>query len=1190
MRCPSCEWDGPDEARFCASCGTRLAGRCAACQADLPPAARFCASCGTPVADSAAAAPAEHEPQRGRESAATSERRRVSVLFVDLANFTSLAEAMDPEEVRAVQSRYFEVARSVVATYGGTIEKFIGDAVMAVWGTPSAHEDDPERAVRAALAVVYAVDRIGGAASGRDLRARAAVTTGEAAVTIGAIGQGMVAGDLVNVAARLQGRAPLGGVLVDRPTRDHVPGASFQRIGSMSLKGRSARIEVFRATDVTVDPGGGTSTAHTGPLIGREQEFRELTDLLGRVMHDRRSRLVSLTGIAGIGKSRLAWELGRWVDAQPDEIAWHEGRAVAYGEGVAFAALAQMVRRRARIADGAPPELALRQLASSIEEFVRDEAERRWIEPRLAVLLTRDQVGSFDRDELFAAWRRFFERVAERTPAVFVFEDLQWADPAMIDFIEYLATWSKSLPILVVALARPDFLDDHPTWGTGVGSLTALTLQRLPDDAMRQLLDQRAPGLSPALIGQIIERAGGVPLYAVEVARMLHDRRTGTPAERRRTSRVAVEQGGTGELVPDSLQGVLAERIDGLAPGERRLLLAAAVLGHRFRPDALVSVTGGDPARVRERIDGLVRREFLVLDGELTSPGRGELGFVQDLVREVAYQRLPRSERRTLHLAAAQYLESLDDDVAEQLAGHLVEVHRLTTQPREALRIARRAVAALRHAADGAFALHVPGRALGLLEAALRLAEERQRPMILAEAGDAARAAGRPETAEAHLRELITLQLAAGDRSAAARTRARLASVLLSSQRNEPALRELEAAMRAIRGWSDDPSGVELAAQLARVHLVMGDDRTGLDWSARALAAAERMELSAVAIDLRVTRGTARFGLGEHEAGLADLRSAIEQAQEVGVLRVELRARNNEAWALLGDDPRAAMETARQGLELATTMGLGDLAVPLADLACTAAIETGDWAWALETIRELEERGLPEFFRVVLRASVATIETLRGSPRAMVTLDELEPLPPETDGQVLAGVRHARAWSALLAGDLASAQRLADEATEGYVGADPAYQRALAIRARLWNGDTRSASVGLADLASSAPWGRATEATVATLRAGVDALRGRTGAARAYRRARESWESLGLPLQLAMCMLDEQRLLPAEAPSGELAQVLTDLGADGLLRLIERPRARGPAARSRRPSGRTGSRSGGARRSPPATDPGPPPD
>ena len=1198
MRCSICDAETSEAARFCAMCGTRLGATCPHCNADVASGARFCGSCGAALLAGSEALTAEGPPQA--LAAPPAERRRISVLFVDLENFTALAESMDPEEVRAVQSRYFEVARSIVATYGGTIEKFIGDAVMAVWGAPVAHEDDAERAVRAAIALVRGVGRLGGAASGRALQARAAVTTGEGVVTIGATGQGMVSGDLVNVAARLQSRAPVGGVLVDRTTRDRAPDAArFEPIGSIALKGRHGRLAAFRATAARPTRQGRQHGSHTGPFVGRDRELNELTDLYRGVARERRSRLVSVTGIAGIGKSRLAWEFSEWLESLPDEVAWHAGRAPAYGEGIAFAAVAEMVRRRIRLTEGAPPELVRRQLAAGLEEFVRDETERRWIEPRLAVLLDREEPEAFDRDELFAAWRRFFERVSDLTPVVLVFEDLQWADASLLDFVEYLAAWSREHPILIVAVARPELLDRRPSWGTGLRSFTALHLERLPDDAMRELLAGRAPGLPVPLVDRILGRAGGVPLYAVEVVRILGDGRHDSPGsvepERRRASRTASEAPADSIEVPDSLHGVIAARIDAIPALERRLLLAAAVLGHRFRPEALISVGGADAAATRERTEGLVRRELLGLDDEIGSPGHGHLGFVQDLVREVAYHTLSRTERRGMHLAAARYLETLpDDDVAEPLAGHLREAHRLAPDHPDAVRLARRAVAALRRASRDATRLHVPERALGLLEEALRLTDSaEQRTVLLEEGADAARAAARLDLAEGHLRELVKLRTDLGQQKPAALARARLASVLLAAQRNEPALAELEAAMRAVRNIGADPSGVELAAQLARARLLVGDDRDGLEWSERALAAATRLGLETVATDVLVTRGTARFRLGEEEAGLADLRQAIVQAQASGSLHTELRARNNLAWLMVADDPRVTLEQARQGFDLASAMGLGDIAVQLADVACAAAIDTGEWAWALATTAELEGRGISDAYRIDLATSVAVIHALQGDTRAAALLDALEPLPADTDGQVVAGVQHARAWCAFVTGAFGEAHRLADAAIAGSFGAERAQQRALAARASLWQADREAAVADLAELEALGVAGRATSAMVTTLRAGIAALDSDPGARASYRQAAEAWRELDLPLQLALCLLDEHRLRAGkDVDAAERDGVLRTLGAEGLARLAGGEAASlsprlAPArpARSPRPTASTASRLDGVRRRRRATDP-----
>jgi tetratricopeptide (TPR) repeat protein len=545
----------------------------------------------------------------------------------------------------------------------------------------------------------------------------------------------------------------------------------------------------------------------------------------------------------------------------------------------------------------------------------------------------------------------------------------------------------------------------------------------------------------------------------------------------------------------------------------------------------------------------------------------------------VAYGTLARSERRALHLAAARYLESAGDEAAEPLAGHLFEAHRLTEEPRERLRLARRAVSALRASARQAMVVHVPDRALDLLERALRLSEGTdERPLVLAEGADAARAAGRLDVAETHLRELIGLQVAARQRQAAARTRARLASVMLTAQRNAPALEELESALRTVRGWPRDPTGVEIAAQLARAQLVMGEDVEALTWAERALGAARSLALPAIELDVLVTRGTARLSTGDVDGGLADLRDAIAAAQEAGSLNTELRARNNLAWSLLDEDPREAMRTAREGAELATAMGVGDAAIPLADIACTAAVETGDWAWAITTIDGLAERGMTHAFRVVFAATATTIRALRGVASPAAPLDALEPFPTDIDTQVMAAVHQARAWVALLSGSLEEARRLADDAIAGYVGSDPSYQRALATRASLWLGDLDAARTSLDRLGGPGQTGRAARATSATMRAGIAALAGDPGAPDAFDRAAAEWRALDAPLQAALCLLDRHRLLGDGRQ--ELDVTLADLGAAGLRRLSRRAAPRRPA-RSPRPTAGTARRSGAGRPRPP---------
>jgi class 3 adenylate cyclase/tetratricopeptide (TPR) repeat protein len=1157
MPCPNCGSPNVETARFCGSCGERLTATCPHCRADVAPDRRFCNACGGLLPH--AAGPDEQAAADGSGASLPSERRLVSVLFVDLEEFTTLAEFLDPEDVRNLQSQYFEGARSIVARYGGTVEKFIGDAVMAVWGTAAAHEDDGERAVRAALEILAAVSKLRGATSGRRLSARAAVASGEAAVTLGVEGQGIVAGDLVNTAARLQAAAPSNGVLVDDLTRRLVGDAvSFAASGPTTLKGRSALVTTWQAEGLADGRLRGRAAGHAGPFVGRGREFAELTELWHRTVATGRSRIVSVLGIAGIGKSRLVWEFERHMDSLPEPLAHHVGRAPSYGEGITFAPLAEMVRRRARISEGTESEVARLQLEATLAEFVPDEVERLWMKPRLATLLDPGSDVAYERDDLFAAWRRFFERVSEWAPVLLVFEDLQWADPALLDFIDYVGTWSRAHPILIVTLARPELLDARPTWGAGHHSFTAIRLEPLLDEEMGQLLTALAPTLPPFPVQRIVERAGGVPLYAVEVLRMLVDRgqaRTGVRGLELLAPLAEVE-------IPETLHLLVSARIDAQPPAERGMLLNASVLGRRFSPDALAVISRLDAKVARDRIASLIRRELVTVDDEPRSPGRGQLSFVQDVVRSVAYRTLSRRERRSLHLAAADYLETLHDvELVEAIAEHLVEAHGAIPDHPDASVAAVRAVSALRGAATRALALRVPARALDHLQRALELVDDDvARATLWQDAAVAARGAARFDLAETYLRQLIDWHMGNGSQADAARARAQLASLLLATERHGSAIEELEAALEDLGGLPPDATGAELNGQLARAFVLVGEDQQALDWADRTIDAARELGLPGVAVDALITRGTASMRLGDNRAGLADLDEAVADAERLDLVGAQLRALNNRAWLTVPDDPHAALETARTGLELATRMGVGDMALQLAEVVCAVALQTGDWDVALAVYDETRQRPQSPALRILFAASEATLRALRGEDAGAV-LDALEPLDPATDPQVLSAIDQARAWMAFLDGRLEDAQRLAELAAGRSFGAERHAVMALAIRACLWLEDEDGVASGMSRLSQFGVPGRAAAATELTARAGARALAHDAAAPSTYDEAVSAWRSLRLPLHLALCLTERHRLVrgaegvPGSADLEEAEAILEGLNAAGVLRAIRLARA-----------------------------------
>ena len=555
-----------------------MAVGCAACGAPLASGARFCAQCGTPVDPTAvgAAAPGTPPPNPSTSDPAgsTSERKLVSVLFADLVGFTSLAEGRDAEAVRDLLSTYFERCQEVIGRYGGTVEKFIGDAVMAVWGAPIAHENDAERAVRAALDLLEEVRTLG-----PGLQARAGVLTGEAAVTIGATNQGLVAGDIVNTASRLQSVAQPGTVLVGERTEQAANSAvAFEPAGEQELKGKVAPVPAFRAVRVIAERGGrGRTDGLEAPFIGRDDEYRLLRDLVHATTRDKRPRMVSIMGVAGVGKSRMAWELSKYLDGVVESIYWHGGRSPAYGEGITFWALGEMVRGRLGLVEGDDEAATRAAVGRGVETWLQDDQERRWVERALLALLGAESPTGVAREELFSAWRTFFERIAEQGTVVLVFEDLHWADAGLLDFIDHLLDWSTGKPIIVVTLARPELLERRPEWGAGRRTFVGIALEPLPADRVGEILEALAPGLPSDGVAAIVDRADGIPLYAVETVRML-------VAE----GRLVAEDGRyrpAGDLselaVPATLQALIAARLDALEPADRVLHLRC----RRARPE-----------------------------------------------------------------------------------------------------------------------------------------------------------------------------------------------------------------------------------------------------------------------------------------------------------------------------------------------------------------------------------------------------------------------------------------------------------------------------------------------------------------------------------------------------------------------------------------------------------------------------
>jgi class 3 adenylate cyclase/tetratricopeptide (TPR) repeat protein len=943
--CAACSTENEPGRKFCGECGAQLSRSCPSCATANPAGTKFCGECGVALTSAASPLPPP--------AAAHAERRLVSVLFADLVGFTTSSESRDAEDTRELLSRYFDTARTVIERYGGAVEKFIGDAVMAVWGAPIATEDDAERAVRAALDVVHAVPGLDAS-----LEARAAVLTGEAAVTLGATDQGMVAGDLVNAASRVQSLAAPGSVLVGESTRRASDAAIvYEDAGQHELKGRSESVRLYRALRVVANRGGeGRSVGLEAPFVGRDRELRLVKETFHATAGDGRAHLLSVVGVAGIGKSRLSWEFEKYIDGLTASAWWHRGRCLAYGEGIAYWALAEMVRMRVSATEDEPADKVAERLHEALPQYVPDEDDRAFVEPRLQQLLgVTDRVAT-DKQDLFSGWRLFLERMAEQNPVVLVVEDIQWADASMIEFLHHLMEWSRSSAIFVLTLARPEVSERHPTWGAGLRTLTSLQLDPLPDDAIDTLLRGLVPGLPEDAVARIRERSEGIPLYAVETVRGLLDRGLLEPGD---DGYVVV--GDLSALdVPETLHALIASRLDGLSAAERSIVQDAAVLGKTFAPHGVAVLSGRPREEVEQYLDSLVRKEVLALDTDPRSPERGQYGFLQALVQRVAYETLSRADRKARHVAAARYLAEeagIDpDEIAEVIGQHLLDALDAGAADDDAPALRREAREWLDRAGERATARAASEEAMRIFESAAGLADDPAvEAGLLERAGAMARRAARFPDCERLQARARALYTEIGDTHGAARSAATLALALSVMGRNEEGIAVAEEAYAVLASDEPDADVATLAAELARAHWFAGNPELAQERVEAALDIAERLQLPAVIASALNTKALI-VGRRHSVEGYALVKGALEVATMHELVHEALRSYNNLIVALDKlDRLDETLPLVEEALALAVRHGDRDwqerLAVGLAGEYQVA----GRWDDAIALYRELDQ-------------------------------------------------------------------------------------------------------------------------------------------------------------------------------------------------------------------------------------------
>ena len=622
----------------------------------------------------------------------------------------------------------------------------------------------------------------------------------------------------------------------------------------------------WRVVDVVGLRGGtGRSEALEPPFVGRDEELRLVKELFHATQREQKARLVSIVGQGGMGKSRLAWEFEKYIDGFVETVWWHDGRSPAYGEGISYWALAEMVRGRAGIAETDDAAMALDKLRATVAQWITDDQERRWVEPRLAALLALEQMPPGSRDELFAAWRTFFDRIAAGGPVVLVFEDIQWADEGMLDFVTELLDRSRNLPIFVITLARPELFDRRPSWGATLRSLTTMSLEPLERAQMVELVTGTVPGIPDQATNVVVDRADGIPLYAVETLRMLLDR-----GDLQRSADGRFELNGRLEslAVPDTLQALIAARLDAIGEHDRRLLQAAAVVGQSFTIESLAAVAGEPPTGLAEPLAALVRRQMLHVELDPRSPERGQYQFVQSVVREVAEASLSRADRRALHLAAARYYESLgDEELAGVQASHYVEAYRATPAGPEAEALAAQARISLRAAADRAIALHSNRQAVSYLEQALAVTPDaREQAMLHERAVDPAIQEGILDVAMKHARRVQALGTEANDAQLVLVGVTLEAQVDLSEHREKSAIEVLEPAIEGVRGAQPTKALLSAERELARALMLQGSNEESIRWIDRVLDASALAD-DRLIVDALITKGTALFNRGQAVEG-----------------------------------------------------------------------------------------------------------------------------------------------------------------------------------------------------------------------------------------------------------------------------------------------------------------------------------
>lgn len=928
--------------------------RCPACTHDNPSGARFCSNCGAALGT----------------AGGTEERRLVTALFADLAGFTGLAESLDPEDLRAVVARFYALIATEAQRFGGTTEKYAGDAALVIFGLPEVHEDDAERAVRAALAMRDALDGLNAdlAREGRSaLRMRIGINTGEVVADPkgGGLGEFHLAADAINVAARLQQHGEAGSILIGPRTERLVRGIVEARpVGSLELKGKAQPLEAWVVVGARAQRAQRGVPGHQAPLIGRGDEMDLLLRLYDRVARERRPHLVTVLGAPGVGKSRLQQEFLILLSALPDSPTIRKGRCLPFGDGLSFAPVAEILKQDAQIMEGEPAEAAREKLRTAIAQVVSTDPGRgaEALGFLIGLVFPGSEILTFDpksaREEAFAAWRRYLNGRAGARPLVLVVEDLHWADEALLDLLEYTMSRLHETPALLLCLARPELLERRQQWGAGLKNAATINLEPLSETESRALIAALldVDDLPESVRADVVARAEGNPFFVEEIVRMLMEQGA------------IVEDGGrwraiadiTAIPLPDTVQGVIAARLDRLPDDEKRLLQQASVVGRIFWLGTLRALTTSTDG-IERILDHLEGRDLVRERPTSTLAGDREYIFKHALTRDVAYATVPRAVRSPTHGRVAEWIEQVapgrTDEVLDLLAHHWGQAGN-----------AARAVPYLLRAGDRARQVFANRRAVEAYSQALSLGGDMipvaERADIRRRRGETLQVLSQYDAAQSDFEAALATAQSAGDRAMEARLlyeitrlthrrRARPFPEIIAGyeealrlarqagdRRTEGlALTEIATghwdqsrldeagrvglqALEILRETGDHAATAGVMNLLSMTHYMAQDISGGLAWAQRALA-----EARSAGDRAREATALSYLGLitgvdGRHEEGLRLLDQSAAVAEEIGDQRRLMWVdifRSFEYWALARFD--LMVRTVDAGAELGDRIG-----------------------------------------------------------------------------------------------------------------------------------------------------------------------------------------------------------------------------------------------------------------------------